>query len=96
MTNAAGEPFLLVIGHWSLGFAHFFSHWSLGFGHSSVRSFCRRFAVDPLEQAAEYAAGKIPGARMRWFPDVGHMPFAERVEEFNADLGAFAGSVTSH
>jgi pimeloyl-ACP methyl ester carboxylesterase len=47
-------------------------------------------------RAARFAAGKIPGARMRWFPDVGHMPFAERVEEFNAVLGAFAGSVTSH
>jgi pimeloyl-ACP methyl ester carboxylesterase len=47
-------------------------------------------------RAAEYAAGKIPGARMRWFPDVGHMPFAERVVEFNAVLRAFAESVTSH
>jgi non-heme chloroperoxidase len=47
-------------------------------------------------RAGEYAAGKIPGARMRWFPDVGHMPFAERVVEFNAVLRAFAESVTSH
>jgi pimeloyl-ACP methyl ester carboxylesterase len=47
-------------------------------------------------RAAEYAAGKIPGARMRWFPDVGHMPFAERVEEFNTVLRGFAGSTTSH
>ena len=46
--------------------------------------------------AAEYAAGKIPGARMRWFPDVGHMPFAERVQEFDAVLREFARSATSH
>lgn len=47
-------------------------------------------------RAAEYAAGKIPGAGMRWFPDVGHMPFAERVGEFNAVLRGFARSATSH
>ncbi|OLF04472.1 alpha/beta hydrolase [Actinophytocola xinjiangensis] len=43
-----------------------------------------------------HAAGKIPGARRRWFPDVGHMPFAERVEEFDDVLRTFAGSVTNH
>ena len=47
-------------------------------------------------RAGEYAAGKIPGARGRWFPNVGHMPFAERVEEFNEALRAFTGSVTNH
>ncbi|MGH3762491.1 alpha/beta fold hydrolase [Actinophytocola sp.] len=47
-------------------------------------------------RAAEYAGGKIPGARLRWFPDVGHMPFVERAAEFNAVLGEFAGSTTSH
>lgn len=46
--------------------------------------------------AGEYAAGKIPGARMRWFHKVGHMPFAERVEEFDELLRAFGGSVTNH
>jgi non-heme chloroperoxidase len=37
--------------------------------------------VDP--SAAEYASGKIPGASMRWFHEVGHLPFVERFEEFN-------------
>ncbi|HEX2130521.1 MAG TPA: alpha/beta hydrolase [Actinophytocola sp.] len=50
--------------------------------------------IDPA--AGEYAAGKIPGASRRWFPEVGHMPFAERVEEFNDVLRAFAGSVANH
>lgn len=50
--------------------------------------------VDPT--AGEHAAGKIPGARGRWFPNVGHMPFAERVVEFNDVLRGFAGSVTNH
>lgn len=47
-------------------------------------------------RAAEYAAGKIPGARLRWFPDVGHMPFTERAQEFNAVLREFAGSAMRH
>ncbi|WP_243658952.1 alpha/beta fold hydrolase [Tamaricihabitans halophyticus] len=44
--------------------------------------------VDP--RAAEYALGKISGARARWFEGVGHLPFAERVREFNDALAAFA------
>jgi pimeloyl-ACP methyl ester carboxylesterase len=40
--------------------------------------------VDP--SAAEYAAGKIPGASVRWFHDVGHLPFVERADEFNLVL----------
>ena len=40
--------------------------------------------VDP--SAAEYAAGKIPGASVRWFHEVGHLPFVERAEEFNQVL----------
>jgi non-heme chloroperoxidase len=47
-------------------------------------------------RAAEYAAGKIPGAQMRWFEDVGHMPFAERTDAFGTALLEFAGSTTSH
>lgn len=47
-------------------------------------------------RAGEYAVGKIPGASRRWFSDVGHMPFVERVEEFNTVLRSFAGSTTSH
>jgi pimeloyl-ACP methyl ester carboxylesterase len=45
-------------------------------------------------RAAEYAAGKIPGARMRWLPDVGHMPFAERPAEFDAALRELAESAS--
>jgi non-heme chloroperoxidase len=45
-------------------------------------------------RAAEYAAGKIPGASLRWFPTVGHMPFAEQAQEFNAVLRAFVGSAS--
>ncbi|WP_104481933.1 alpha/beta hydrolase [Actinokineospora auranticolor] len=41
--------------------------------------------------AGEYASGKIPGASARWFPGVGHAPFAERVDEFNGVLRALAG-----
>lgn len=44
--------------------------------------------VDP--SAARYAAGKIPGASVRWFEGVGHLPFAERVAEFNRTLREFA------
>jgi pimeloyl-ACP methyl ester carboxylesterase len=42
---------------------------------------------------AEYSAGKIPGALLRWFPSVGHLPFAELREEFNAALLEFSGSI---
>ena len=42
--------------------------------------------------AAEYAAGKIPGASLRWFEGVGHLPFAERVEEFNIALRELANA----
>jgi non-heme chloroperoxidase len=40
--------------------------------------------------AGEFAAGKIPGASLRWFLNVGHLPFAERAEEFNRELDDFA------
>jgi len=45
--------------------------------------------VDPV--ASEYAAGKIPGAELRWFSTVGHLPFVEAVSEFNSVLSRFAG-----
>jgi non-heme chloroperoxidase len=45
--------------------------------------------------AAGYSAGKIPGAVLRWFPSVGHMPFTERREEFNQALVEFAGSAAN-
>jgi pimeloyl-ACP methyl ester carboxylesterase len=44
--------------------------------------------VDP--SVVEYAAGKIPGASVRWFQEVGHLPFAERVAEFDGMLREFA------
>jgi pimeloyl-ACP methyl ester carboxylesterase len=44
--------------------------------------------------AGEYAAGKIPGARTRWFEGVGHLPFAEAAPEFNVALRAFAVEAT--
>jgi non-heme chloroperoxidase len=50
--------------------------------------------IDP--SAGLYALGKIPGARRRWFSEVGHMPFAERVEEFDDVLREFAGPVSNH
>ncbi|GAA1206117.1 alpha/beta fold hydrolase [Prauserella alba] len=40
--------------------------------------------------AAEYAAGKIPGACRRWLPGVGHLPFAEDAQTFGEELVAFA------
>lgn len=51
---------------------------------------------DVSPAAGEYAAGKIPGASMRWFPRTGHMPFVERVAEFNEVLLEFVGSVAAH
>jgi len=45
--------------------------------------------------SAEYAAGKIPGAIVRWFSSTGHLPFTERREEFNTALLEFAGSITT-
>ncbi|ALG15668.1 alpha/beta hydrolase [Kibdelosporangium phytohabitans] len=47
--------------------------------------------VDP--SVAHYTVGKIPGARLRWFPKTGHMPFAERTEEFDEMLLEFADQV---
>ncbi|OLR90763.1 alpha/beta fold hydrolase [Actinokineospora bangkokensis] len=41
--------------------------------------------------AAEYALGKIPGASARWFPGVGHLPFAERADAFTRTVAALAG-----
>lgn len=46
--------------------------------------------------SAEYAAGKISTAIVRWFGEVGHMPFVERRAEFNAALVEFAGPVANH
>jgi non-heme chloroperoxidase len=46
--------------------------------------------------SAEYSAGKIPGAVVRWFSSVGHLPFTERREEFDAALLEFAGSTATN
>jgi pimeloyl-ACP methyl ester carboxylesterase len=42
--------------------------------------------------SAEYAAGKIPDARVRFFSGVGHLPFEERPEEFATALSEFAAA----
>jgi non-heme chloroperoxidase len=44
--------------------------------------------------SAEYAAGKIPGVRVRFFSGVGHLPFDERPEEFATALREFAAVCT--
>ena len=46
--------------------------------------------------SAEYTAGKISTPIVRWFEEVGHMPFVERGAEFNAALLEFAGPVANH
>jgi non-heme chloroperoxidase len=50
--------------------------------------------IDP--SVAEYSHGKIPGAELRWFEKVGHMPFAERTEEFDEMLLGFANEAFAH
>jgi pimeloyl-ACP methyl ester carboxylesterase len=52
---------------------------------------------DPVvdRDAGEYAAGKIPGASVRWFEGVGHLPFAEAAPEFATALRQFAGGVAA-
>ncbi|WP_033291055.1 alpha/beta fold hydrolase [Amycolatopsis jejuensis] len=45
--------------------------------------------VDP--SVAEYSAGKIPGAVLRWFVEAGHLPFVEEPGEFNSLLRRFSG-----
>jgi pimeloyl-ACP methyl ester carboxylesterase len=59
---------------------------------STFRRWCCTGTSDPVvdRSAGEYAAGKIPGARTRWFERVGHLPFAEAAPEFNVALRAFA------
>jgi pimeloyl-ACP methyl ester carboxylesterase len=44
--------------------------------------------------AAEYSAGKIPGAVLRWVVGAGHLPFVEEPGEFTAALRQFAGAVS--
>ncbi|MBN6036087.1 alpha/beta fold hydrolase [Amycolatopsis sp. 195334CR] len=46
--------------------------------------------------AGEYAAGKIAGARTRWMPGTGHLPFVEAAAEFNSALAQFAGERFAH
>ncbi|AXB46625.1 alpha/beta fold hydrolase [Amycolatopsis albispora] len=46
--------------------------------------------------AGEYAAGKIAGARTRWMPGTGHLPFVEAAAEFNSALEQFAGERFAH
>ncbi|MFT3770956.1 MAG: alpha/beta hydrolase [Minicystis sp.] len=46
-----------------------------------------------LPAASEHAARLAPGARAVVYPDVGHMPFAERPRDFERDVADFAASV---
>jgi pimeloyl-ACP methyl ester carboxylesterase len=46
-----------------------------------------------LPAMAEHNAGVIPGARTSYHPGVGHAPFWEDPDRFNADLRAFAASL---
>jgi non-heme chloroperoxidase len=45
--------------------------------------------------AGEYAAGKIPGASVRWLEGVGHLPFVEAAPEFTTALRRFTDEVTA-
>jgi pimeloyl-ACP methyl ester carboxylesterase len=49
--------------------------------------------VDPLVPLANGVAlaERIPGARLKVYPETGHIPEVERADEFNADLLAFLG-----
>ena len=53
--------------------------------------------ADPVvdRSAGEYAAGKIPGASVRWLEGVGHLPFVEAAPEFTTALRRFADGVTA-
>jgi pimeloyl-ACP methyl ester carboxylesterase len=42
-----------------------------------------------LPQAAEMTQAAIPRARLSWFDDCGHSPFAEDTPRFNDELSAF-------
>lgn len=48
-----------------------------------------------LPASAEDHAAVIPGTTLRIYPDVGHMPFEEAPEAFEADLRALADLVAS-
>ncbi|MCE6995837.1 alpha/beta hydrolase [Saccharothrix sp. S26] len=48
--------------------------------------------VDPV--AGEYAAALIPGADLRRYDGVAHVPFLERPERFAADLAGFVAEVS--
>ncbi len=43
-----------------------------------------------LPAAAEITAGIVPAARLSWYPEIGHCPFREAPERFNAELADFA------
>jgi pimeloyl-ACP methyl ester carboxylesterase len=45
--------------------------------------------------AGKYAAGKIPGASVRWFEGAGHLPFVEAAPEFTTALRQFAAKTTA-
>jgi len=45
-----------------------------------------------LPQAAEMSLAAMPHARLSWFDDCGHSPFAEDMPRFNKELLAFVRS----
>jgi pimeloyl-ACP methyl ester carboxylesterase len=46
-----------------------------------------------LPASADWHASQLPQAVLKRYPGVGHAPFAEAAETFNADLRAFASTV---
>jgi non-heme chloroperoxidase len=47
-------------------------------------------------RAAEMTAGAVPGARISWYDDCGHSPFAEHATRYNDELDAFVDEVRAH
>lgn len=48
-----------------------------------------------LPAAAEHHASTIPGSTLLWYEGVGHTPFVEAPDRFNADLAAFASAASA-
>jgi pimeloyl-ACP methyl ester carboxylesterase len=50
-------------------------------------------ALDVLPAIAEHHARLIPHAKTSWYEGIGHTPFREEPDRFNAELRAFASSL---
>jgi len=46
-----------------------------------------------LREMAEYHKARIPHAQVSFYPGVGHSPFWENTERFNAELRSFVTSL---